>query len=245
MSPNILHAVNDVSIDLYSGRITSIIGESGSGKSSIAKVISGLEKLDKGSLVDHSNESSNSVKHDLEFRKKVQMIFQDPFSALNPIHSVLHHFERPLLRFGITPKSDIKFKVCELLEMVELSPAEDFLYKFPHEMSGGECQRVSIARALCLNPKLIIADEPTSMLDVSIRSDILNLFIKLKKEYNLSILLITHDIASASICSDEIIVLKEGRVVESGSCLDIIQKPQHDYTKDLLKASMDDWFTKT
>ena len=128
--------------------------------------------------------------------------------------------------------------------MVELSPAEDFLYKFPHEMSGGECQRVSIARALCSNPKLIIADEPTSMLDVSIRSDILNLFIKLKKKYDLSILLITHDIASASICSDEIIVLKEGRIVESGSCLNIIQKPQHDYTKDLLKASMDDWFIK-
>jgi len=244
MIPNILHAVNDVSIDLYRGQITSIIGESGSGKSSIAKVILGLEKLDKGSLLDHSNESSNSVKHDLEFRKKVQMIFQDPFSALNPIHSVLHHFERPLLRFGITPKLDIRFKVCELLEMVELSPAEDFLYKFPHEMSGGECQRVSIARALCSNPKLIIADEPTSMLDVSIRSDILNLFIKLKKKYDLSILLITHDIASASICSDEIIVLKEGRMVESGSCLNIIQKPQHDYTKDLLKASMDDWFIK-
>jgi len=148
------------------------------------------------------------------------------------------------LRFGISSEKDIKLKACELLEMVELNPAEDFLSKFPHEMSGGECQRVCIARALCSNPKLIIADEPTSMLDVSIRSDILNLFIKLKENFNLSILLITHDIASASICSDEIVVLKEGRVVESGATLDIIQNPTHDYTKNLLKSSRDDWFTK-
>ena len=109
-------------------------------------------------------------------------------------------------------------------------------------MSGGECQRVCIARALCSNPDLIIADEPTSMLDVSIRSDILNLFIKLKEEFNLSILLITHDIASASICSQNIIVLKKGKIVESGSCENIIENPKHDYTKNLISASMDDWF---
>jgi peptide/nickel transport system ATP-binding protein len=244
MIPEILHAVNDVSLDLYSSHITSIIGESGSGKSTIAKVITGLENLDQGKLTQYNDGHEYEVVHDIEFRKNVQMIFQDPFSALNPIHSVLHHFERPLLRFGISSEKDIKSKACELLEMVELNPAEDFLSKFPHEMSGGECQRVCIARALCSNPKLIIADEPTSMLDVSIRSDILNLFIKLKENFNLSILLITHDIASASICSDEIVVLKEGRVVESGATLDIIQNPTHDYTKNLLKSSRDDWFTK-
>ena len=132
--------------------------------------------------------------------------------------------------------------IRDRLEMVELTPAEEFLYKFPHEMSGGECQRVCIARALCSNPDLIIADEPTSMLDVSIRSDILNLFIKLKEEFNLSILLITHDIASASICSQDIIVLKKGKIVESGPCENIIKSPKHDYTKNLISASMDDWF---
>jgi len=242
--PEILHAVNNVSLNLYSSHITSIIGESGSGKSTIAKVITGLEDLAEGNLFEYNDKSQQNVVHNLEFRKNVQMIFQDPFSALNPIHNVLHHFERPLLRFSITSEKDIKSKACELLEMVELNPAEDFLYKFPHEMSGGECQRVCIARALCSNPKLIIADEPTSMLDVSIRSDILSLFIKLKKQFNLSILLITHDIASASICSDEILVLKNGKVVESGSTLDVIQNPEHDYTKKLLKASMDDWFIK-
>jgi len=147
-----------------------------------------------------------------------------------------------LLRFGMCSKNEIKSKTLELLEMVELTPAEEFLYKFPHEMSGGECQRVCIARALCSNPDLIIADEPTSMLDVSIRSDILNLFIKLKEEFNLSILLITHDIASASICSQDIIVLKKGKIVESGPSENIIKSPKHDYTKNLISASMDDWF---
>ena len=244
ISPDILHAVNNVSIDLYHSHITSLIGESGSGKSTIAKAISGLEKLDSGNIIQYNDQESKEVIHNLNFRKHVQLIFQDPFSALNPIHTVFHHFERPLLRFGITKKTEIKSKICELLEMVELNPVEEFLYKFPHEMSGGECQRVCIARALSSNPKLIIADEPTSMLDVSIRSDILNLFIKLKEKYGLSILLITHDIASASICSDEIIVLKKGRIVESGSRLDIIKNPKHEYTKSLLKASTEEWFVK-
>tara|TARA_Y100000996_G_scaffold296726_1_gene234908 strand:- start:1620 stop:3233 length:1614 start_codon:yes stop_codon:yes gene_type:complete len=242
LSPEILHAVNDVSLDLYKGKITSIIGESGSGKSTIAKVITGLEDLESGKILYFDSKEHLDVKHNLAFRKNVQMIFQDPFSALNPIHTVLHHFERPLLRFGMCSKNEIKLKTLELLEMVELTPAEEFLYKFPHEMSGGECQRVCIARALCSNPNLIIADEPTSMLDVSIRSDILNLFIKLKEEFNLSILLITHDIASASICSQDIIVLKKGKIIESGSCENIIKSPKHDYTKNLISASMDDWF---
>lgn len=242
LSPEILHAVNDVSLDLYKGKITSIIGESGSGKSTIAKVITGLEDLESGNILHFDGKKFSDMEHNLAFRKKVQMIFQDPFSALNPIHSVLHHFERPLLRFGMCSKNEIKSKTLELLEMVELTPAEEFLYKFPHEMSGGECQRVCIARALCSNPDLIIADEPTSMLDVSIRSDILNLFIKLKEEFNLSILLITHDIASASICSQDIIVLKKGKIVESGLSENIIKSPKHDYTKNLISASMDDWF---
>lgn len=242
LSPEILHAVNDVSLDLYKGKITSIIGESGSGKSTIAKVITGLEDLESGNILYFDGKEHLDVEHNLAFRKNVQMIFQDPFSALNPIHTVLHHFERPLLRFGMCSKNEIKSKTIELLEMVELTPANDFLYKFPHEMSGGECQRVCIARALCSNPNLIIADEPTSMLDVSIRSDILNLFIKLKEKFHLSILLITHDIASASICSQDIIVLKKGKIIESGSCENIIKSPKDDYTKNLISASMDDWF---
>ena len=231
-----LHAVNNISLELYRSHITSIIGESGSGKSTIAKAILGLEKLDSGDIKNHMD-THDDVVYNLDYRKNVQMIFQDPFSALNPIHTVFHHLKRPLTRFKITKKNDIWSKACEFLEMVELNPAEQFLNKFPHEMSGGECQRVCIARALCSKPRLIIADEPTSMLDVSIRSDILKLFIKLKEKYHTSILLITHDIASASICSDYMIVLKDGKVVESGDCEKIINKPTHSYTKNLLRAA--------
>ena len=240
---NSIHAVNDVSLDLYSNHITSIIGESGSGKSTIAKVILGLEKTDSGDIRSYMDNHKDIV-YDLDYRKNVQMIFQDPFSALNPIHSVFHHFKRPFTRFGIANKEDMWAKACELLEMVELHSPENFLNKFPHEMSGGECQRVCIARALVPNPRLIIADEPTSMLDVSIRSDILKLFIKLKEKHNTSILLITHDIASASICSDHMLVLKDGKIVESGSSEKIIKNPSHSYTKNLLKASNANWFKK-
>lgn len=241
MSPDILHAVNNVNFNLYSGHITALIGESGSGKSTIAKVIAGLEKLDSGNIQSHINDlETNSF--DLKYRKNVQMIFQDPFSALNPIHTVFHHFKRPLTRFGITDKENMWIKACELLNLVELDPAEEFLNKFPHEMSGGECQRVCIARALIPKPKLIIADEPTSMLDVSIRSDILRLFIKLKEKYSTGILLITHDIASASICSDRIIVLNNGKIVEYGDTNKIIKEPANDYTKSLINASDNNWF---
>jgi len=243
MFPDILHAVNDVSFNLRSGHITSIIGESGSGKSTIAKVILGLERLNSGDIKSHISDN-DEMAYNLDYRKNVQMIFQDPFSALNPIHSVFHHFKRPFIRFGITSKDDMWSRACQLLRMVELNPAEEFLNKFPHEMSGGECQRVCIARALIPGPKLIVADEPTSMLDVSIRSDILKLFIKLKEKYNTGILLITHDIASASICSDHIIVLHQGEIVESGRSDKVIKTPNHAYTKKLIEASNSAWFGK-
>ena len=241
--PEILHAVNDVSFNLYERHITSLIGESGSGKSTIAKVISGIEKNDSGDI-SLSSDRDKKVDFNLDYRKDVQMIFQDPFSALNPIHSVFHHFERPLKRFGFSSDRDIWDKACELLSLVELKSPDKFLTKYPHEMSGGECQRVCIARALVPSPKLIIADEPTSMLDVSIRSDILNLFVKLKETYGTSILLITHDIASASICSDYMVVLKGGKVVESGISNELLAKPSHDYTKSLIEASNRNWYKK-
>ncbi len=240
--PDILSAVNGVSLDLYSGHVTSIIGESGSGKSTIAKVICGLERLSDGQLTEYFDDSNEDINFDLNYRKNVQMIFQDPFAALNPIHSVFHHLKRPLIRFGMESRANLWNKACEILEMVELDPAEEFLNKYPHEMSGGECQRVCIARALCSHPKLIIADEPTSMLDVSIRNDILMLFNKLKEKYNTGIMLITHDIASAAVCSDHMIVLKKGEVVESGSVKTIIESPKNKYTKSLIGASKSDWF---
>ena len=179
------------------------------------------------------------VNFDLEYRKNVQMIFQDPFSALNSIHTVFHHLKRSFMNFNIvSSNSSIEKEAIKMLEMVDLYPGEKFLNKYPHEMSGGECQRVCIARALISKPRLIIADEPTSMLDVSIREDILNLFVKLKNKYNLSILFITHDIASASMISDRMVVLKNGRIVDKGSPDLIIKNPKDRYTKKLIEASI-------
>ncbi len=240
ISPKTLNAVRHFSLDLYEKNITALIGESGSGKSSIAKVISGLENYQNGRMVQYFDSNEN-IKFDLKYRKNVQMIFQDPFSALNPVHTVFHHLKRSFIRFNITNTNEIKKKIIEMLELVDLFPADNFLYKYPHEMSGGESQRVCIARALIPNPKLIIADEPTSMLDVSIREEILKLFVKLKNEYNLSVLFITHDIASAAMISDNIVVLKEGSVVEIGEPARLLQSPKDDYTKKLINASTMDW----
>ena len=236
--PDELDAVKDFSLNLFESNITALIGESGSGKSTVAKVICGLEDYQNGQLFHFFNGLKESVNFDLEYRKNVQMIFQDPFSALNSIHSVFHHLKRSFINFNIiSSSSNIREEIVNILEMVDLCPGEKFLNKYPHEMSGGECQRVCIARALISKPKLIIADEPTSMLDVSIRKDILNLFVKLKNKYSLSILFITHDIASASMISDNMVILKKGRIVDEGNSDLIIKNPKDDYTKKLIKAS--------
>ena len=236
--PDDLKAVNNFSIDLYEGSITALIGESGSGKSTIAKIITGLERSQSGELFHFFDNGKQPVVFNMEYRKNIQMIFQDPFSALNSIHTVFHHLKRSYINFNIASSNTIiKEKAIKALEMVDLSPAESFLTKYPHEMSGGECQRVCIARALISKPKIIIADEPTSMLDVSIREEILKLFIRLKDQYSLSVLFITHDIASAAMISDEMVVLKEGSVVDIGSPESIINKSKDKYTKQLIKAS--------
>ena len=238
MSPNELKAVKKFSLDLYKGCITSLIGESGSGKSTIAKVITGLQVYHNGTLNQFFDNNKRSIDFDLDYRKNVQMIFQDPFSALNSIHTVFHHLKRAFINFGISnSNSIIKEKAIKMLELVDLFPAESFLYKYPHEMSGGECQRVCIARALISKPKIIIADEPTSMLDVSIREEILKLFIRLKDRYDLSILFITHDIASAAMISDKMVVLKDGSIVDEGSPNSILKASKNKYTKQLIKAS--------
>ena len=240
--PKPLKAVKNFSLNLYEKNITALIGESGSGKSTIAKVICGLENSFSGGLKQFFEVDEKSVYFNLDYRKKVQMIFQDPFSALNPIHTVYHHLSRSFIRFDICRnKNEIEKKAVEILETVDLKPGRQFLYKYPHEMSGGECQRVCIARSLIPKPKLIIADEPTSMLDVSIREEILKLFLTLKEKYSLSILFITHDIASASMIADRIVVLKNGKIVEKGSPKKIIELSEDNYTEKLIKASSLDW----
>ena len=236
-------AVNDVSFKISRGEIVALVGESGSGKSTIAKLITRLIRPTAGKiLLDGKNKKVTEARNvPLEYRKAVQMVFQDPFGSLNSIHTVYHHLSRPLVRHKLKSKAKLFDHIIKTLEIVGLSPAETFVHKFPHEMSGGERQRVAIARALILDPEIIIADEPTSMLDVSIRMEILEIFAKMRKENGLTILFITHDLASARYLADRIIVLKAGNIVEENQSEDLIQNPSTEYTKQLVRAASPGW----
>ena len=236
-------AVSDVSFKISRGEIVALVGESGSGKSTIAKLITRLIRPTAGKiLLDGKNKKVTEARNvPLEYRKAVQMVFQDPFGSLNSIHTVYHHLSRPLVRHKLKSKAKLFDHIIKTLEIVGLSPAETFVHKFPHEMSGGERQRVAIARALILDPEIIIADEPTSMLDVSIRMEILEIFAKTRKENGLTILFITHDLASARYLADRIIVLKAGNIIEENQSEDLIQNPSTEYTKQLVRAASPGW----
>ncbi len=236
-------AVSDVSFKISRGEIVALVGESGSGKSTIAKLITRLIRPTAGKiLLDGKNKKVTEARNvPLEYRKAVQMVFQDPFGSLNSIHTVYHHLSRPLVRHKLKSKTKLFDHIIKTLEIVGLSPAETFVHKFPHEMSGGERQRVAIARALILDPEIIIADEPTSMLDVSIRMEILEIFAKMRKENGLTILFITHDLASARYLADRIIVLKAGNIIEENQSEDLIQNPSTEYTKQLVRAASPGW----
>ena len=242
---NTIKAVDGVSFEVFEGEIIGLVGESGSGKSTIAKLITRLILPSAGSIYLHGEnmQVTDSRNVPLEYRKTVQMVFQDPFGSLNSVHTVYHHLARPLIRHGLKEGNEILPYIVELLEMVGLKPGKSFAEKFPHEMSGGERQRVAIARALSLEPQIIVADEPTSMLDVSIRMEILEIFAKMRIEDNLTVLFITHDLASARYLADRIIVLKNGKVIEENKSEDLIQNPVEVYTKQLIKAASPGWLS--
>ena len=242
---NIIKAVDGVSFEVFEGEIIGLVGESGSGKSTIAKLITRLIRPSAGSIYLHgeNRQVTESRKVPLEYRKTVQMVFQDPFGSLNSVHTISHHLARPLIRHGLKKGNEIFPYIVELLEKVGLKPGMSFAEKFPHEMSGGERQRVAIARALSLEPQIIVADEPTSMLDVSIRMEILEIFAKMRMKDNLTVLFITHDLASARYLADRIIVLKNGKVIEENKSEDLIQNPVEVYTKQLIKAASPGWLS--
>ncbi|GAB7193007.1 ATP-binding cassette domain-containing protein [Kineococcus sp. NUM-3379] len=233
-----LRAVDRVSFSLLPGRTVALVGESGSGKSTIAKLLTRLEKPTSGSI-DVRLDDRTPV-HGSVYRRHVQMVFQDPFASLNPFHSIEHHVARPLVIHGRTKgRAQTHQRVVEMLERVNLTPAEVMAARRPHELSGGQRQRVAIARALAPGAQVLIADEPVSMLDVSIRLGVLNLLGRLQREDNLAVLYITHDLATARHFSDEILVLYRGRVVERGPSDEVILNPQHEYTKLLALAAPD------
>lgn len=242
--PKLIEAVKEISFQVFPGEIVALVGESGSGKSTIAKLITRLIRPTSGDIfLNGSNKKVSEARRvPLEYRKQVQMVFQDPFGSLNAVHTVFHHLARPLLRHQLVPKDELFNYIIEMLENVGLSPGAIFAEKFPHEMSGGERQRVALARALSLEPDLIVADEPTSMLDVSIRMEILEVLAKMRVKKNLSIIFITHDLASARYLADRIIVLQHGSIIEQELAEDLIQSPQKTYTKQLVKAASPGWF---
>ena len=246
-------AVDGVSFNIYQNEILGLVGESGSGKSTISKILTKLIDFDSGEILFNGDDISclSKSKNLLNYRRKVQMIFQDPFASLNSIHTVYHHLSRPILihrsydKYSKKERDQIVEKeIISILEEVDLSPPEDFLYKFPHEMSGGERQRISLARALLVQPQLIIADEPTSMLDMSIRMEILDLLKGMQDKKEISILFITHDIASACYLSNRLIVLKNGKIVDSGTTSEIINSPNNEYSKLLIDSCESGWFIK-
>ncbi|WP_432496850.1 ABC transporter ATP-binding protein [Kineococcus auxinigenes] len=233
-----LRAVDRVSFDLVPGRTVALVGESGSGKSTIARMLTRLERPSSGTI-DVRLDDGTPVQGSL-YRRHVQMVFQDPFASLNPFHSVEHHVARPLLLHGRTRGAErTRERVLEMLERVNLTPAADIAARRPHELSGGQRQRVAIARALAPGAQVLIADEPVSMLDVSIRLGVLNLLGRLQREDALAVLYITHDLATARHFSDEVLVLYRGRVVERGPADAVILDPHHDYTKLLALAAPD------
>jgi ABC-type glutathione transport system ATPase component len=233
-----LRAVDHVSLDLVPGRTVALVGESGSGKSTIAKILTRMERPTSGT-VDVALDDGTPVRGAM-YRRQVQMVFQDPFASLNPFHSIEHHVARPLrIHQRTRTAAETHERVLQMLERVNLSPAQDIAPRRPHELSGGQRQRVAIARALAPGAQVLVADEPVSMLDVSIRLGVLNLLGRLQREDHLAVLYITHDLATARHFSDEIVVLYRGRVVERGPADAVILDAHHDYTQLLAQAAPD------
>lgn len=240
--PQAVHAVQDFSLALYPGRATALVGESGSGKSTVARMLARLYAPTTGEVRFRGQpiKFGGGIQSQRAYRRHVQMVFQDPFSSLNPMHTVRYHLSRPLRIYGHVRNNDEETEqVLSLLERVSLTPTEQFIEKYPHQLSGGQRQRVAIARALAVQPEILLADEPVSMLDVSIRLDILNLMLRLKDEEQLAVLFITHDIASARYFAEETVVMYAGQQVEGGDSDDVIQNPLHPYTRLLISAAPD------
>ena len=236
-----VRAVEDSTLALYPGRATALVGESGSGKTTIARMLARLYEPTSGSITFKGQPVKLGRRSNLHsYRRHVQLIFQDPFASLNPVHSVRYHLSRPLRLYGHARTSaQVTEQILALLNRVSLSPAEQFIQKYPHQLSGGQRQRVAIARALAVHPEVLLADEPVSMLDVSIRLDVLNLLLRLKEEERLALLYITHDIASARYFAEETLVMYAGQMVEGGPSEEITQQPRHPYTQLLLSAAPD------
>ena len=234
-----LKVLDNINLEIEKGEVLALVGESGCGKTTTAKIIAGIHKIDEGEVLFKEKNIWKMGKEEFrKYRMAVQMIHQDPYASLNPTRNVISTLSAPLLKHKIVPRSEIKDKVAELLEMVDLTPVEEYIFKYPHQLSGGERQRVTIARSLTTNPEFLVADEPVSMLDVSIRLGVIELLKSLRKRMNVSFLFVTHDLAMAKYFASDgkIAVMYLGKIIEHGNTKDIIDNPLHPYTKALLLA---------
>lgn len=237
----VVHAVDSVDIELHAGEVVALVGESGSGKSTIARLLAKLMPHTSGDiLLEGTAVTARFGRRFRNYCRRVQMILQDPFASLNPIHRVRYVLTRSIsIHRGRMSRDERERMLRELLERVDLTPPERYLEKFPHELSGGQRQRVAIARALGADPEVLLADEPVSMLDVSIRIGVLNLLRDLKDRFHLAVLYITHDIASARYFADRTVVMYAGQIVERGPSEAVTQHPLHPYTQLLIASAPD------
>ena len=237
-----LHAVDDASFSVYERQIVAVAGESGSGKSTVARVLAKIYKPTSGEAYFQGKPLSaiRSRRDVLRYSGEVPMVFQDPFSSINPVFRVSHGVLRALkLHRPDLTKAQREAEAVRVFDAVGLNPGAEVLQRYPHELSGGQRQRVGFAQALAMRPKLILADEPVSMLDVSIRIGLLNVMAKLRDDEGVSILYITHDLASARYVADRLLIMYAGQIVETGPTEDVLASPRHPYTELLLAAAPD------
>jgi peptide/nickel transport system ATP-binding protein len=235
-----VRAVDGVSFDLYNGEAVAVVGESGCGKSSLMKTILGLNRPTKGDVVFRGRNLTSLRSREMrDYRSHIGYVQQDPYGALPPFMSIHRILEEPMIINGIKNKEERNQRIRKAMEEVKMSPVDDFLPKFPHMLSGGQQQRVVIARAMIMNPNLLVADEPVSMLDASVRVEILRLLRNLQKNHNLAVIYITHDLSTVRYFSERIFVMYAGQLIEQAHVDDLLENPRHPYTLALLEATAD------
>lgn len=233
-------AVSNVNLEVKPGEILAVVGESGCGKTTIGKMIAGIYKPTSGQVLFDGKDIWNLSKREYyEYRKSVQMVHQDSYAALNPARTIFQSLSAPLLHYKLVKNTeDARSKLEELLTLVGLTPTEQFLDKYPHQLSGGQRQRILLARAISVRPRLIVADEPVSMVDVSLRISLLDLMADMNKKFNIAFIYITHDLATARYIASNgrIAVMYLGKIVEVGNLKQILSRPRHPYLQALLSA---------
>lgn len=239
IADRVIHVLKDIDLSIQEGEILAVVGESGCGKTTLGKIITGLIRPNSGEILFQGERLTRLFAKNIHSYQAVQFIQQDSYAALNPVRTIGQNLEAPLrTKHPSWSKEDVKKRIFELMKLINLEPAEQFLTKYPHQLSGGQRQRILMARALSLDPKMIVADEPVSMIDVSLRLSLLNLMANLNEQFGVTFVYITHDLSTARYIAKNgrLCVMYLGEIVEMGSVDRVLSNPRHPYTKALLQA---------